>query len=138
MPTKLRRCNNGNVSSLAAMRTNTGDFDHRALRREIRRAAGGFESFRDGTAWRLADGAATFANQEDDRIAAGVMMHTSHKRIATFNTMDETVVPQKLERPVNRDRRRTTLIHQPFHDLVGTERLVAGKQRFKHMAAHRR
>jgi hypothetical protein len=125
-------------SSFAAMRTNAGDFDHRAFRRETRRAAGGFKSFRDSAARRLADGAAALADQEHDRVTVGVMMHTSHECIATLNTMDQTVIAQEFECPVNRDRRRTTPIRQPFHDFVGAERSVTRKQRFKHMTTHRR
>jgi len=82
MPTQLARCKKLNASSLAAMRTNTGNFDHRTFWREARRAARSCESFRDSAGPCLADGAATFADQKDDRIAAGVMMPPSHKRVA--------------------------------------------------------
>jgi hypothetical protein len=62
---------------LPAMRANTGDFDHRTFRRESSRATGGFERVGCRTAWRFSDRAALFANQEHDRIVAGVTMHAS-------------------------------------------------------------
>jgi hypothetical protein len=66
-----------------------------------------FERFRDSAARRLADRAATFADQKDDRIAAGVIVHTGDERVAALDAMDETVVAQEIERAIDRDRRRT-------------------------------
>ena len=57
-------------------------------------------------AGRFADRAAVFADQEHDRIAVGVMVHASDEGVAAFDAMHEAVVAQKIERTIDRDRRR--------------------------------
>ena len=72
------------------------------------------------------------------RSSAVVIVHASDESVAALDAMDETVVAQKIERAIDRDRRRPVLVRQPLDDLVGAERLVARQQRFQHLAAHRR
>jgi hypothetical protein len=138
MPTKRRRREKNNPSSLAAMGADAGNFDHRAFRRKARRAAGTFKRLRNRAAGRFADGATALADQEHDRIAVGVMVHASDKRVAAFDPMDEAIVPQEIKCAINRDRGRTTAMRQALHDLISAQRLVAGKKRFEHVPAHRR
>jgi hypothetical protein len=118
------------------MRANAGDFDHRALRRKRRRAAGGLERFRGGAARRLADRSAVLADKEDHGVATRMTVHTRDESIAAFDPMNKTVVPQEFERAINGDWRRPAPIGQPLDDLVGTERPVACEQRFEHVPAH--
>ena len=106
---RSRGCGEKQLSSLAAMRANAGDFDHWTFRRKARRATGAFQCLRDGATGRFADGAAAFADQEHDRIAAGVIVHAGDERVAAFDAMDQAVVPQKIERAIDRDRRRTAV-----------------------------
>ena len=88
------------------MRANAGDFDHRAFRRKAGRAAGGFERLRDGAAGRFADRAALLADQEHDRVAAGVIVHAGDEGVAALDPVDKAVVAQEIERAIDRDRRR--------------------------------
>ena len=77
-----------------------------------------------------------------------MIMRASDKRVAALDAMHESVVAQKIERAINRDRRWTvllrrtvlsrTLLNQALDDLIGAERLVAGQQRFEHLTADRR
>ena len=87
---------------------------------------------------RFADGAAAFADQKHHKVAVGVIVHAGDEGIAALDAMDEAVVAQKIERPVNRDRRRAGVVRKPFDNLVGAERPVACQQRFQHLAAYRR
>ena len=103
-------CNVGAPSSFPAMRANAGDLDQRAFRRKTRRARGCFERLRDGAARRLADGAASLADQKHDEIVAAVIVHAGDERVAAFDAMHETVVAQKIERAIDRDRRRAAFI----------------------------
>src|SRR5277367_5178219 len=73
-----------NPSSWSAMRANAGDFDDRAFWRKTRRTAGGFERLCGSAAGRLADGSAMLANEEDHRVAAGVIVHAGDEGIAAF------------------------------------------------------
>jgi len=59
---------------------------------------------------RLADGAAVFADQEHDDVVVAVIVHASDKRVAALDAMNETVLAQKFERAVDRDRRRTIFL----------------------------
>ena len=85
-----------------------------------------------------ADGAAAFADQENHRVAAGMIVHAGNERVTAFDAMDEPVVAQELERAIDRDRRRAGGVLEPFHDLVGAKRLMACEQRFQHLPPHRR
>ena len=121
-----------------AMRANAGDFDHRAFRCKTRRTAGGFERLRGSAAGRLADGSAMLADEEDHRVAAGVIVHAGDEGIAALDPMDKAIVAQKFERAIDGDRRGPGPIRQPFNDFVGPEWLVACEQRLEHVPAHRR
>ena len=57
-------------------------------------------------AGRLADRAAAFADQEHDEIVAGVIVHAGDEGVAALDAVHETVVAQKIERAIDRDRRR--------------------------------
>ena len=120
------------------MRADAGDFDHRAFGRKTRRTAGGFERFRGGAAGRLADGSAMLADEEDDRVAAGVIVHAGDEGISALDPMNKAIVAQKLERAIDGDRRRPGPIRQPFNDFVGPEWFVAREQSFEHVPTHRR
>ena len=87
------------------MRANAGDFDHRAFRCKTRRTAGGFERLRGSTAGRLADGSAMLADEEDHRVAAGVIVHAGDEGIAALDPMDKAIVAQKFERAIDGYRR---------------------------------
>ena len=135
--TKRRRPQKCNPSARAAMRANAGDLNHRAFRRKARGTAGTFQRLGDGAAGRFADRAAILADQEYNRIAVGMWMHTRDKGIAALDPVHQTMVAQKIERAIHRDRRRPRATPQPLHDLVSAERLVAGEQRLQHLPAHR-
>src|SRR5450631_2057035 len=65
-------------------------------------------------------------------------MHAGHEGIAALDAMDEGVVAQELQRPINRDRRRPwPLRGQPLHDLIGAERLMTAEQDVQHLPADR-
>lgn len=67
-------------------------------------------------------------------------VHATDEGVATFDTMDEPLCQQKIERAVN-DRRRDAFaaagIVQQGEDIVSTQRLVAGQQDFEHLPASR-
>jgi hypothetical protein len=120
------------------MRADAGDFDHRAFGRKTCRTAGGFERVRGSAAGRLADGSAMLADEEDYRVAAGVIVHAGDEGIAALDPMNKTVIPQKFERAIDSDRCRPGPIPQLFNDFVGPEWFVAREQSFEHVPAHRR
>ena len=64
-------------------------------------------------------------------------MHARDEGVAAFDAVNETVVAQKLERPVNRDRCWTRLLVHAVNDFVGAKRAMAAQQNFKHLAPHR-
>ena len=108
-----------------------------ALGRKAGRSRGGLERFRNVAAGRLADGTAALADQEHDEIVAAVIMHAGDEGVAALDAVDEAVVAQKIERAVDRDRRRAPMPGEALDDLVGAERAVAVQQRLEHLAAHR-
>src|ERR1700686_619431 len=120
------------------MQGNAGYFDQRAFRRKPRRARRRFKRLGDATARRLADRAATLADEKYDEILTGVIVHAGDEGIAALDAVDEAVVAQKIERAVNRNRRRARIARQVIDDFVGAERLVTGEQRFEHLSADRR
>jgi len=79
-----------------------------------------------------------FADQEHDRVIAGVIVDASDESVTALDAMDEIVVPQKIERAIDRDWRRAPAPCHLLHDLIGAERFVAGEQSFEHVPAHRR
>ena len=88
---------------------------------------------------RFADRAATLAQQEHDAVAGLVMMQAGDERVAAGDAVHEAMLEQKVERAVDRNRRRARPdLGKPVHDLVGAERAVAGRQRVEHLAADRR
>ena len=66
-----------------------------------------------------------------------MIVHAGHKRIAACDAVDEAVVAQEIQRPVNRDRRRPGLGAKPLDDLVGAERLMTCEQSFQHLVRAR-
>ncbi len=120
------------------MRANAGYFDHRAFRRKTGRTAGGFERLSGGAAGRLADRSAMLADEEDHRVAAGVIVHAGDEGIAALDPMNKAIVAQKFERAIDGDWRRPGPTCQPFNDFVGAKRLVACEQCLEHVPAHRR
>jgi hypothetical protein len=120
------------------MRADAGDFDHRAFGRKTRCTAGRFERVRGSAARSLSDGSAMLADEEDYRVAAGVIVHTGDKGVPALDPMNKTVIPQKFEGAIDGDRRRPGPIPQPFNDFVGPEWFVAREQSFEHVPAHRR
>src|ERR1700685_704947 len=120
------------------MRADAGDFDQRAFRRKPRRARRRLERFGGGAARRLADRAATLADEKDDEIITGMIVHAGDKGIAALDAMDEAVVAQKFERAIDRDRRRPRVARQIVDDFVSAERLVTGEQRFEYLTPDRR
>src|SRR5271170_469041 len=111
------------------MGADAGDFDQRAFRRKPRRARRRLERFGGGAARRLADRAATLADEKDDEIITSMIVHAGDEGIAALDAVDEAVVAQEIERAIDRDRRRAGVARQVIDDLVGAERLVTGKQR---------
>ena len=63
----------------------------------------------------------------------------SKKSIAAFDTVNETVLHQKIECAVNRDRRRSRhVLGELLDDLIGSKRAMAREQRTQHLPADRR
>lgn len=125
------------------MRANPGNFDDRAPRRESGRARGRLERVRGAPSGRFADRAALLADQKDDELVVAVIMRTSEEGVATFDTMNNAVLAQKVERPINRDRRRPalsrrTMLRQMLDDFISAKRLVTAEQGFEHSTADRR
>ena len=120
------------------MCTNAGDFNERAPWRKAGRARGGFQRFGGRTARSFADGAAAFANQEDYEIAGAMIVHAGDEGVAAFDAVNESIVAEKFECPINRDWCRTRLLLQPIDNFIGAQRTVAGEQNFKHLTPHRR
>ena len=123
--------------SFTAMRANAGDFDQRTAWRKAGRARRGFQRLGSSASRRFADSATTFANQENDKIAGAMIVHARDEGVAAFDAVNEIVVAQKIERSINRDRRRTRLLLQAVNDFIGAKRAMAAQQNFKHLAAHR-
>jgi hypothetical protein len=97
-------------SGLSAMRADAGDFDQRTLRREPSRARRRLECLRGGAAGHFANCSTAFADQKYDEIAAAVIVYASDEGVAALDAMNETVLAQKLERAVDRDRRGTIFL----------------------------
>ena len=124
---------------ILAMRANAGDFDDRHLWREAGRARGGGEALCDRCGRDFADQAAALADQEGHHRGLVMIMRTGKKGVAAFDAVDEAVFHQKIERAIDRDRRRPRFRLRQFLDhLIGTERPVAGQQGFQHVTADRR
>jgi hypothetical protein len=121
-----------------AMRADAGDFDQRTLRRESHRARRRLERFRGGAAGHFADCSTAFADQKNDEIVAAVIVYASDERVAALDAMNETVLAQKFERAVDRDRRRTTFLLQSINNFVGAKRPMACQQSFEHLPPYRR
>ncbi len=120
------------------MGANAGDFDEGASRRKTGGARRSFQRFSSSISGRFTDRATPFANQEDDKIAAAVIVHASDKRVAAFDAVNQTVVAQKFERTINCDRRWPGLLVQAIDDFIGAKRAMAGEQYFQHLSPHRR
>src|SRR5665647_2667048 len=69
-----------------AMRADAGNFDHRRLGREARRARRRLDRVRHGGRGRLADRAAFLADQEHHRVAAIVIVHAGDEGVAAFDS----------------------------------------------------
>ena len=110
--------------SLATVRADASDFDHRAFRYEAGRAARMLKSIGDSAAGCFADPSAALANEKHDQIAAGVMMHAGNERVAALDAMDEVILPQEVECAIDRDRRQPAAMCQSLDDLIGAKRLV--------------
>jgi hypothetical protein len=119
------------------MRTNAGDFDQRTARRKACRARRGSKGLSSGASRCFADGATAFADQENDKIAGAMIVHAGNESVAAFDAVSQTVVTQKFERSINRDRRRPRLLLHAVNDFIGTQRAMAAQQNFKHLAPHR-
>ena len=127
-------------SRLTAVRADAGDLDHRSLGREAGGARGGLELVGDRGRRRLADLAALVAQQEHDKILAAVMADTGDEGVSAFDPVHEPVVAKKIQRAIDRDRRRprSAARSAALDDLVGAKRLVAFEQNLQHPAADRR
>lgn len=75
-----------------AMRADAGDFDHRRLRYKAHGARSVFDRIGHRGRGRLTDGAAFFADQEYDRIAALVIMHAGDEGVAALDAMDQLLL----------------------------------------------
>ena len=60
------------------------------------------------------------------------------RRVVTLalEGVDQAVLAQKIERAIDRDRRRMPFGGEPIHDFISAERLMARQQSFEHLAAH--
>ena len=94
-----------------------------------REASSGSEAPGVAATGRFADRAAFLANQKDDKVVVAVIMSAGDKGVAAFDAMHQAIVAQKIQRTINRDRRRAilrgTVLRQVFDDLVSAERLMA-------------
>ena len=127
------------LARATAMRADTGDLDHRRLWRETRGARGRFHRAGELFGSCLADRAALVAQQEHHRIAGIVTMDAGDERVAAFDAVDQSLLAQEIQRPVNRDRRRGDVVaFQPVNDLVGAEGTMARQQRLEDVAPDRR
>jgi hypothetical protein len=120
------------------MCANAGDFDQRTAGRKSGRARGRFQRFGSGASRCFADRPATFANQENDKVAGAMIVYAGDKGVAAFDAVNETVIAQKCERTINRDWRRPRLPLQAVDDFIGAKRAMAAQQNFEYMAPHRR
>jgi hypothetical protein len=93
-----------------AMCADAGDFDQWTLRRESHCARRRLECLRGGAAGHFADCSTAFADQKNDEIVAAVIVYASDEGVAALDAMNETVLAQKFERAVDRDRRRTIFL----------------------------
>ena len=67
-----------------------------------------------------------------------MIMRAGKKGVAAFDTMNQPVLHQEIERAIHRDRRRPRHRFGEFVDhLIGAERPVAGEQGLQHLAANR-
>jgi hypothetical protein len=119
------------------MRTNAGDFHQRTAWRKACRARRGSKSLGSGASRRFADRATAFADQENDKISGAMIVHAGDEGVAAFDAVSQTVVAQKFERSINRDRRWPRLLLHAVNDFVGPKRAMAAQQNFKHLAPHR-
>ena len=66
-----------------------------------------------------------------------MIVHAGDEGVAAFDTVNETVVAQKFEHSINRDRRRSRLLLQAVNDFISAERAMAAQQNFKYLTPHR-
>src|SRR5947208_13565473 len=108
------------------MGTDAGDLDYRHFWHEARAFDRGRQRLADRRGGRLAHRPAALADQERDRRIRPMVADACQERVAALDAMDEAVLAQELERPIDRDWRRTRArVRRLVHDLVGAERLVA-------------
>src|SRR5437868_11315066 len=91
---------------LLAMRAGAGDLDDRQFWRKAGGARGLVEALRKTGSGNFADRTTALADQKGNHRRCIVVMRAGEKRVAAFDAVDETVVDQKIQRPVYRDRRR--------------------------------
>jgi len=67
-----------------------------------------------------------------------MVVDASDERVASLDTVDETVFDEKIEGAIDRDGGRAGFLPQSAHDLVGPERPMACQQSLQDLPPHRR
>lgn len=88
----------------------------------------------------LVDAAADFADQEGDRLIGAMAMRAGDEGVARAQAVDEALLDQKVERPVDRDRREAPPARRrdPVGEIIGPDRLVIAIERLQRLAPDRR
>src|SRR6266404_2110667 len=111
------------------------DLDDGEFWRESGRARRRVEALRHGGRGNFANGTAMIADQERHHRGFVMIMRAGEEGVAALDSVNEAVLHQKIERAVDRDRRRPRHRLGEFVDhLIGAERAVARQQRLQHLA----
>src|SRR5437660_9527305 len=134
----LRGVRDANGASLPTMRTDAGDLDHRAFRDEACAFRRSVQALGDRARRRLTDRTAALADEKHHRRIGGVIVDAGEEGVAALDPVHEALDGEKIQRAVNRDRRRSGPARcDEIDDLVGAERLVARGEDLEYMATHR-
>jgi hypothetical protein len=131
----------GEVPTLGptAMGTGSYDFDDRNGGFETCLPGDTREQFPHSGGGRFADGPAGIAHEKCDDCAAVMIVSAGEIGIAALDAMDKTTFHQKVQCAIDRNGRRAPLVScEHVHDLVRSERFVAGGHCLKDETAQRR
>ena len=125
---------------VSARRATARDFNNLRAWREILRARQFCHVMRERVRCALGHLAAGVANQEGNGLVCVMAVPAGEERVAAFDAMNEAVLHEEIQRPIDRDRRgpATGLIGQQVDQLVSADRPVRAGERVQHTLPSRR
>ncbi len=125
------------ISCSTTVRAKAGDFDHGRLRHEAGSPRRVLDRIGNGFGRGFAHRAALLAYQEHDWRHAFMIVHAGNECVSALDSMHEILLAQKIECPINGDRRRPRASQgQSINQFIGAERVMTSQQSLEHPAAN--